>query len=186
MTSSKNTNSHNPLPNSENSNANNSLDKNFDNSWSQFVSEHKEDFNDLEKSKSAKIFKKRINQAAKPLKNIALSDKSDLKKSDLRKSGPRDNTKLSWLDVDKTMDEYGDDFIAPNPHFNNVSITLIVLWSVFILGILGMILSVLVPYLALYTGSVSAFLFLIGGAGLLMSRKKSNTSIEDYNEFGRL
>ena len=180
MTSSKNTNSHNPLPNSENSNANNSLGKNFDDSWSQFVSEHKEDFNDLEKSKSAKIFKKRINQAAKPLKNIALSDKSDL-----RKSGPRDNTKSSWLDVDKTMDEYGDDFIAPNPHFNNVSITLIVLWSMFVLGVLGMILSVLVPYFAIYTGSVSAFLFLVGGAGLLMSRKKDNTSSEDYSEFGK-
>lgn len=176
MTSSKNTNSHNRLYNNENSNGDDSFSQNFNDDWSQFVSEHKKDFNDLEKSKSAKIFRKRINQAAEPLRNIAFNTKP----------GPRDNTTSSWLDVDKTMDEYGDDFVAPNPHFKNVSITLIVvLWSVFVLGVLGMILSVLVPYFAIYTGSVSAFLFLIGGAGLLMSRKKDNTSSEDYNEFGK-
>ncbi len=115
MTSSKNTNSHNRLYNNENSNDDDSFSQNFNDDWSQFVSEHKKDFNDLEKSKSAKIFRKRINQAAEPLRNIAFSTKP----------GPRDNTTSSWLDVDKTMDEYGDDFVAPNPHFKNVSITLI-------------------------------------------------------------
>ena len=175
MTSSKNTNSHNRLHDNENNNGDDSLNQNFNDDWSQFISEHKKEFKELEKSKSAKIFRKRINEATKPLSRIEYANKP----------GPRDNTQISWLDVDKTMDEYGDDFIAPNPHFKNVSITLIVLWLMFILGVLGVILSVLVPYFAIYSGTISALLFLIGGAGLLMSRKKNYTSSEDYSDFGK-
>lgn len=176
MTSSKNTNS--PHPEDKNSNNNNDDsfgDNSFNENWSDFIRDHAEDFKEIEKSKSAKIFKKRISQATKPLTKIA----------SYNNAGPRDNVKTSWLDVDETMDSYGDDFVPPNPHFKNISITFIVLWTILILGILGVILSVLVPYFAAYSGTISAFLFLVGSGGLLMSRKKNYTSSEDYNDYGK-
>lgn len=98
--------------------------------------------------------------------------------------GPRDNTRSSWLDVDETMDDYGDDFVPPNPTLENIPLTTAVLWIVFALGIAGIIFCAFVPSLATIVGIASGLFILIGGAGLIMNRKKPNPYKEDYRDYG--
>lgn len=98
--------------------------------------------------------------------------------------GPRDNTRSSWLDVDETMDDYGDDFVPPNPTLENIPITTAILWIVFLLGIAGIIFCAFVPSLATIIGTASGLFILIGGAGLIMNRKKHNPYKEDYRDYG--
>ena len=98
--------------------------------------------------------------------------------------GPRDNTRSSWLDVDETMDDYGDDFVPPNPTLENIPITTAILWIVFLLGIAGIIFCAFVPSLATIIGTASGLFILIGGAGLIMNRKKPDPYKEDYRDYG--
>lgn len=99
-------------------------------------------------------------------------------------SGPRDNTRSSWLDLDNTMEDYGEDFVPPNPTFENISLINVVLWIIFILGIAGIISSAFLPSLATIIGTISGVFILIGGAGLFMNRKKPDPYKEDYRDYG--
>lgn len=98
--------------------------------------------------------------------------------------GPRDNTRSSWLDVDETMDDYGDDFVPPNPTLENIPLTTAILWIVFALGIAGIIFCAFVPSLSTIIGIASGLFILIGGAGLIMNRKKPDPYKEDYRDYG--
>lgn len=185
MTTSKNTNDPHPAEQSGNKNQNgfSNSKKNDDEDWSAFLSEHEDDLKDIINSRSAKNFEKRLRKAVMP-KDIS-SNKTHEHKSffNLRDSrGPRDNIQSSWLDVDKTMDEYGDDFIPPDPHFSSLQGTLIVLWLILLLGVAGVFLAAFLPHIASYVGIFSAFCVLIGGAGLLSHRRKSK-NYQDYDEY---
>lgn len=98
--------------------------------------------------------------------------------------GPRDNIRSSWLDLDNTMEDYGEDFVPPNPHFDNVSLITVLLWLMFVAGIVGVILCAFLPLLASIIGIASGLLILLGGAGLLMRRKKHDLYHEDYTDYG--
>lgn len=158
--------------------------------WSVFLAEHAEDFDDIANSRSAKSFEKHAKKAER--KNLEEhidhnnSSKNDNNLSSLLRSaaGPRDNTRSSWLDVDSTMEDYGDDFVPPNPTLKNISTVNLILWIVFIAGIAGIILTAFLPFLASFVGIISAILILLGGAGLLMNRKENNSCKNDYEDFG--
>lgn len=98
--------------------------------------------------------------------------------------GPRDNTRSSWLDLDKTMEDYGDDFVPPNPQFENISWVTVVLWVLLIAGIAGILSLAFLPGFASTIGIASAIFVLVGGAGLLLTHKKHSPSKEDYNDYG--
>lgn len=186
MTSSKNTNdphredmlssskqnkanySNNSNKNADNTknNTKNNNNSNFDDAWSNFIADHSDDFNDIANSRNAKSFEEHARR----------KDKKKIQ-------GPRDNTSSSWLDVDKTMDEYGDDFVPPNPNFNNISWETAILWIVFVVGIAGIIVSAFLPDFASIIGVLSGIFLLLGGAGLLMCRKKSSNYEDDYNDY---
>ena len=82
------------------------------------------------------------------------------------------------------MEDYGDDFVPPNPSLKNISTVNLILWIVFIAGIAGIILTAFLPFLASFVGIISAILILLGGAGLLMNRKENNSCKNDYEDFG--
>lgn len=187
MTSSKNTNSPH-LENNKNSN-NNSND--FQDDWSSFISEHSQDFNDIEKSKSAKEFEKHAKREDK--RNIKRKEEEEEREKAIRNlriereiflsHGPRDNIRSSWLDVDDTMEEYSDDFVAPNPHFKNIRKSVVILWLVLLLGIAGIITSAFIPIIASIAATISIVFIIISGVGLLMIRKDSHDN-NDYSDYG--
>lgn len=98
--------------------------------------------------------------------------------------GPRDNTRSSWLDLDKTMEDYGDDFVPPNPQFENISWVTVVLWVLLIAGIAGILSLAFFPGLASTIGIASGIFALVGGLGLLFTRKKHSPYQEDYSDYG--
>ncbi|MFU0562512.1 hypothetical protein ACMZ7F_06115 [Gardnerella swidsinskii] len=188
--------------------------RNFDDDWSSFIAEHSDDMNDIANSRSAKSFEKHAQKEekkknhnsiasdnnSKNQKN-AIKNKFSLNNLSSHKSyiiptrmqdphtiitakGPRDNTRTSWLDLDKTMEDYGDDFVPPNPQFYNVSLVNVVLWILFVIGIFGVIISAFIPAIANIVGIICGLLTLLSGAGLLMNRKKPDPYKEDYSDYG--
>ncbi len=77
----------------------------------------------------------------------------------------------SWLDTDDVMDEYGDDFVPPNPEIGRVNASKLVFWILLVAGVAGIIASVFVPALAAILGSIFGLCALVGGAGLILQHK---------------
>ncbi|PNS43758.1 hypothetical protein [Gardnerella vaginalis] len=191
MTSSKDTNS--PRLGNNSGKDNNSHDLQDD--WSNFLSEHAEDFKAIEKSKNAKNFEKYVKREEKrnikEIKEQEEQARKNAQKNLIREQeeflshGPRDNIRSSWLDVDSTMDKYGDDFIPPNPRFNNIRLSIVILWIMLLVGIAGIITSAFIPIIAYIAGSISIVLIIIGGFGLLMIRKDSHNENNEYSDYGK-
>ena len=85
--------------------------------------------------------------------------------------GPRDFTGSSWLDTDRVMDRYGDDFVPPNPEIGHVKLSKLVFWILLVAGVIGIIASVFVPALASILGSIFGLCALVGAAGLIVQHK---------------
>ncbi|MCI1831480.1 MAG: hypothetical protein LKI88_00430 [Bifidobacterium sp.] len=141
--------------------------------WAAFEQDHAHDLRDIAHSHSAKRFE---NHARRKEKEALLSV-SDLDEGSFtddarpRPKGPRDFSSGSWLDVDDTMNRYGADFVPPHPRIGHVASTVVVLWAMFILGVLGIIVTVFVPSYATVMGTVCGVLLLIGASGLLLRHR---------------
>ena len=89
----------------------------LDAAWAEFADSHADDLKAVERSRSAKRFEKHAQRREKE----ALLSIDDLDQGTFTNDapangrGPRDFTGSSWLDTDRVMDRYGDDFVPPNP-----------------------------------------------------------------------
>ena len=99
--------------------------------WAAFAAEHANDLQDVERSRNARRFEKHAQRKEKE----ALLSVDDLDagtftddKVPLHQRGPRDHGGRSWLDTDDVMDEYGDDFVPPNPKIGRVNASKLVFW----------------------------------------------------------
>lgn len=159
--------------------------------WAAFAAEHAKDLQDVASSRNARRFERHAQRKEKE----ALLSVNDLdanaftgeSTSGGRSRGPRDHVGCSWLDTDDVMDQYGDDFVPPNPKIGPVNITTLVLWILLVGGIAGIIASVFVPTLAMILGSVFGFCALIGGAGLILRHKgHSDTRSGPFDDGARV
>ncbi|MCI1225207.1 hypothetical protein [Bifidobacterium sp.] len=137
--------------------------------WAEFESGHADDLGDIAHSRSAKRFERR---AARKEKEALLSvgdlDEGAFTDDMPRPTrGPRDFTASSWLDTDAVLDAQGSDFVPPNPVIGHIDATMIVFWTMLVVGIAGVIASVLLPQFTTLLATVFGVCTLIGGAGLL-------------------
>ena len=102
----------------------------------------------------------------------------------LHQRGPRDHGGRSWLDTDDVMDEYGDDFVPPNPKIGRVNASKLVFWILLVAGVAGIIASVFVPALATFLGSIFGLCALVGGAGLILQHKGHTETRTDMFDDG--
>ena len=133
--------------------------------WAAFAAEHANDLQDVERSRNARRFEKHAQRKEKE----ALLSVDDLDagtftddKVPLHQRGPRDHGGRSWLDTDDVMDEYGDDFVPPNPKIGRVIASKLVFWILLVAGVAGIIASVFVPALATFLGSIFGLCALVG------------------------
>lgn len=129
----------------------------LDAAWAEFADSHADDLKAVERSRSAKRFEKHAQRREKE----ALLSIDDLDQGTFTNDapangrGPRDFTGSSWLDTDRVMDRYGDDFVPPNPEIGHVKLSKLVFWILLVAGVIGIIASVFVPALASILGSIS-------------------------------
>ena len=170
----------------------NDADGILDEEWSAFESAHAQDLDDVAHSRSARHFEKHAERKERE----ALLSVHDLQQGsftdDLPKSGsgPRDYTQSSWLDTDSVMDRFGDDFTPPNPHLGHVRATTLTFWGLLTIGVVGIIVTVLLPGLAGLLGTLFGACILIGGAGLIIQHRDhaggSDHSSSDFPDGARL
>ena len=82
------------------------------------------------------------------------------------------------------MDEYGDDFVPPNPKIGRVIASKLVFWILLVAGVAGIIASVFVPALATFLGSIFGLCALVGGAGLILHHKGHTETRTDMFDDG--
>ncbi|MEJ5921965.1 hypothetical protein [Bifidobacterium thermophilum] len=144
----------------------------LDASWEAFAQEHADDLADVARSRNAKRFEKHAERAQKK----AMLSVNDLDQGTFTDDaigpgrGPRDTTASSWLDTDVVMDRYGGGFTPPTS-FAPTSRRLIVFAALTVIGVLGIIASVLVPRFTGMLGTVFGAVLLVGIAGLAASRR---------------
>ena len=145
----------------------------LDAAWAEFADSHADDLKAVERSRSAKRFEKHAQRREKE----ALLFIDDLDQGTFTNDapangrGPRDFTGSSWLDTDRVMDRYGDDFVPPNPEIGHVKLSKLVFWILLVAGVIGIIASVFVPALASILGSIFGLCALVGAAGLIVQHK---------------
>ncbi|RSX54172.1 hypothetical protein D2E25_0480 [Bifidobacterium goeldii] len=178
----------NPTPqdgqNSSTSGAGDDLD------WAAFAAEHADDLDDVARSRNARRFERHAQRKEKE----ALLSVNDLDAGTftddvvpLHQRGPRDHVGSSWLDTDDVMDQYGDDFVPPNPKIGHVQASKLVFWILLLVGVAGIIGSVFVPALAAILGSVFGVCALIGAAGLILQHKgHSETRTNPFDDGARV
>ena len=137
--------------------------------WAAFAAEHANDLQDVERSRNARRFEKHAQRKEKEA---------------LHQRGPRDHGGRSWLDTDDVMDEYGDDFVPPNPKIGRVNASKLVFWILLVAGVAGIIASVFVPALATFLGSIFGLCALVGGAGLILQHKGHTETRTDMFDDG--
>ncbi|NEG70133.1 DUF4491 family protein [Bifidobacterium choloepi] len=159
---------------------------NTEESWADFMAEHAGDLDDVENSRAARKF----NRKAECEEKKALLDVEDLKKNAFvggnrfTQPGPRDHAGTSWLDTDDVMDRYGEDFTPPNPSIGHVSPGRVVLWILFVAGILGIIASTLVPSLASVLGVIFGLCLIVGAGGLFATHRGHDDTKRDEDDDG--
>ncbi|RBP98205.1 hypothetical protein CRD60_03440 [Bifidobacterium aemilianum] len=163
-----------------------------DDLWASFEQEHADDLQDIADSKHARRFERHIKrQKKKALLSVddldpkAFTGGSRSKRGKNQQGvGPRDFTGTSWLDTDDVMDTYGDDFVPPNISLGHFGGSRLVFWILFLLGIAGLIASVLLPNLTPLLGTVFGLFALLGGGGLLLVHKGFSETKDDYCDDG--
>ena len=157
----------------------------LDAAWAEFADSHA----DVERSRSAKRFEKHAQRREKE----ALLSIDDLDQGTFTNDapangrGPRDFTGSSWLDTDRVMDRYGDDFVPPNPEIGHVKLSKLVFWILLVAGVIGIIASVFVPALASILGSIFGLCALVGAAGLIVQHKgHRETRTDEFDDGARV
>ena len=154
----------------------------LDAAWEAFAQEHADDLDDVARSRNAKRFEKYAKRAEKQ----ALLSVNDLDQGTFTDDaigpgrGPRDATASSWLETDAVMDRYGEGFTPPTS-FAPTPRRIVLFAALTVIGVLGVIASVLVPRWTGMLGTVFGTLLLIGIAGLVVSRrgKRHNDPFDD-------
>ena len=151
----------------------------LDAAWAEFADSHADDLKAVERSRSAKRFEKHAQRREKE----ALLSIDDLDQGTFTNDapangrGPRDFTGSSWLDTDRVMDRYGDDFVPPK----------LVFWILLVAGVIGIIASVFVPALASILGSIFGLCALVGAAGLIVQHKgHRETRTDEFDDGARV
>lgn len=156
----------------------------LDAAWSSFEESHADELDEVARSRSAKRFEKHAERQAKE----ALISVSDLDEGsftgDKPARGPRDFTTSSWLDVNHTMDQYGDDFVPPNPKIGHVATSRLVFWAFLIIGVIGVIITVFLPTIAGLLGTVFGVAIFIGAAGLILQHRGYDETKSDAFDDG--
>lgn len=156
----------------------------LDEAWAAFEAEHRDDFADVAASRNAKRFEKHAERRDKE----AVINAQDLSPEAFSPTGashgPRDFTGSSWLDVDATMNQYGDDFVAPNPTIGPIKRSKLLFWTLLLIGITGIIATAFLPTIAGILGTAFGACTLIGAAGLIVQHKGHNETREDYFDDG--
>ena len=160
----------------------------LDAAWAEFADSHADDLKAVERSRSAKRFEKHAQRREKE----ALLSIDDLDQGTFTNDapangrGPRDFTGSSWLDTDRVMDRYGDDFVPPNPEIGHVKLSKLVSW-ILLAGVIGIIASVFVPALASILGSIFGLCALVGAAGLIVQHKgHRETRTDEFDDGARV
>ena len=155
----------------------------------EFADSHADDLKAVERSRSAKRFEKHAQRREKE----ALLSIDDLDQGTFTNDapangrGPRDFTGSSWLDTDRVMDRYGDDFVPPNPEIGHVKLSKLVFWILLVAGVIGIIASVFVPALASILGSIFGLCALVGAAGLIVQHKgHRETRTDEFDDGARV
>ncbi|MEE1296705.1 MAG: DUF308 domain-containing protein [Bifidobacterium sp.] len=150
-----------------------------DDSWSEFVSEHAEDLQDVERSRTGRKFSRHVEREQKK----AMLSVNDLKEdSFVGGNGPRDHTGASWLDTDDIMDRHGAGFTPPNPDLRGgTTTTRLVCGILLVVGVVGIILASLFPAHTGWIGLVSAILIMVGAGGLMLTRSP-NPHLPDHED----
>ena len=153
----------------------------LDAAWAEFADSHADDLKAVERSRSAKRFEKHAQRREKE----ALLSIDDLDQGTFTNDapangrGPRDFTGSSWLDTDRVMDRYGDDFVPPNPEIGHVKLSKLVFWILLVAGVIGIIASVL--------GSIFGLCALVGAAGLIVQHKgHRETRTDEFDDGARV
>lgn len=141
---------------------------NTDDAWESFISEHADEFSDVEQSRTAKKFNRRVRREEKQTV-VSVNDLDD--SAFVGSTGPRDYTRSSWLDTDDIMDRHSAGFIPPNPSLRKGTTTSRLIFGILaILGIIGVILAAIFSAHAGWIGALSALCIFIGAGGLLLTR----------------
>lgn len=161
----------------------------LDAAWTEFASSHADDLKAVESSRSAKRFEKHAQRQEKE----ALLSINDLDQgvfvNDAPSTGrgPRDFTGSSWLDANRVMDRYGDDFVPPNPEIGPVKLSKLIFWVLLVTGVVGIIASAFVPALASVLGPIFGLCALVGATGLIVQHKgHSQTRSDEFDDGARV
>lgn len=124
----------------------------LDAAWAAFEAEHQADLHDVASSRQARKFekqaKKREKEALLSVNDLDIGSFTDDVRPGRggRRSGPRDFTGSSWLDVDNVMDAHDDGgFTPPNPELGPVRTSTMLLVTLLVVGLVGEMVMVLVP-----------------------------------------
>lgn len=160
----------------------------LDSAWAEFARAHADDLQAVEGSRSAKRFEKHARRQEKEaLLSINDLDQGTFTDDVPRSRGPRDFTGSSWLDTDRVMDRYGEDFVPPNPKIGPVKPSKLVFWVLLVAGVIGIIASVFMPALASILGSIFGLCALVGAAGLIVQHKgHSQTRADEFDDGARV
>lgn len=153
--------------------------------WKRFEAEHADDLNDISKSRNAKRFEKHARRQEKevPLAGDGLTANAFADAGSPSGPGPRDFKGSSWLDTDKVMDE-GSDFTPPSPHLGHLDAVKVTFWVLLVVGVLGLIATVLVPRLAAVLATVFGLCALVGAVGLITQHRGHTQTRTDYFDDG--
>lgn len=155
-----------------------------DDAWESFATAHANELRDIERSRSARRFERHATRSREKAR-ISVDDLQDGVFVDgVRGQGPRDFSGSSWLDTDRIMDRYGDDFVPPNPSLGHIQASSLMFWTLFIVGVVGLIASLFAPSLIRVLATVFAFCALIGGAGLVTQLRGHDSQRNGYTDDG--
>lgn len=153
-------------------------------SWESFLSDHADEIGGLESSRTARKFVRKAEKSDRKEAGRLLTDASRFDPSvfvvppnpHIARSphgapgspvghGPRDFA-TSWLDAEDVLGRRGG-FVPPNPHIARSSMTIVAMTVLLVLGVFGIVASVMVPALSWWLGTVSGALLVLGITGLI-------------------
>lgn len=152
-------------------------------SWESFLSDYADEISGLESSRTAKKFVRKAEKADKKGPSYLLVDASQFNpsafvmppnqsnSSSSRASGssvghgPRD-FETSWLDIDDVLERRGG-FTPPKPHIPRSSMTTVAMTFLLVLGVFGVVVSIMAPTLSWWLRIISGVLLVLGITGLI-------------------
>lgn len=159
-----------------------------DREWERFMSDHGDELNELERSRSARKFDK----AAKKAEKAAQFDVRDLKSSAFADTrirtapGPRDFQGRSWLDTDDVMDE-DSTFTPPNPSLGPIRKSTVLFVAMLVVGVACLVAAIFTPPFSGLLGTAGGLLTLLGATGMFIRhRGHAETRIDPFDDGARV